>query len=392
MAAVTGIKNNYIYERSRRREEAPLSPSDLEGFDPVHAPEEPLSAHSEIGEAGELEAAPKKAAFPPVLKELFFLDLGEIERRISGLTESERREALDAVSCFALIARFREEHIPEVIRVYNISPDEFFEEQLKIARFNRAIGVRPSDSLSLKMETWAQEKNKRESTVEMVEGGRLMMVDSLYGRTRVGDFCMFTPIRGRYDWVVRNCLPKFPPDLVEMNPTFRDQNRDIVTLDDGVSYALLYPNPANPEELWQLTAKTGEGALPHTSDAFWFHTPARYIQPLLRHLDELYAELRKIGERMQVNPGLEKAFYEQLAHVYWLAANICRTPRGNAQYCLNFLYHEMKRWGLPLLIPRVGVMPDCVALSLPLEVFQDRFLSLFENLGVAKRILGFSDK
>lgn len=385
MAAIAGTQNIFIYKPNRKREDSPLSPSDLEGFDPARLPKEPLSAHSDGSEVEVWEAAGERKPLHPAVEELYFLDLGEIEKRIDSLSPEMRREALDAVSCFALIGRFRREHISEVARVYKISPEDFFEEQMKIARFNRAIGVRPSDSLSLKLEIWAQEKNKAEATLALVDGKRLIMVDSLYGRTRVGDYCMFTPIRGRYDWIVKNWVPKFPPDLVEMNPKFRDQNGEEVELDDGVSYALLYPNPDNPEELWQLTVKTGENALPHSSDGFWYHTKARYIPALLRHLDELYVELREIGEAMGREPPQE--FYDQLAHVYWLAANICRTPRGNAQYCLNFLYHEMRRWGLPLLIPRVGVLPDCVALSLPLEIFQQAFLSLFEPQESAKRIL-----
>ena len=195
---------------------------------------------------------------------------------------------MEAVECFALIGRFRREHIGEVTRVYQIDPDEYFEEQLKVARFNRAIEIDPSDSLTLKMEIWAQAKNRVESTVAIVDQRRCFLVDSKYGQTRVGDYCMFTPIKGRYDWVVRNFVPKFPQDLVEMKPVFMNQNHKVVELDDGVSYALLYPNPENPEELWQLTATTGEGALPDAEERFWFHTRARYIPALLRHLNELY--------------------------------------------------------------------------------------------------------
>lgn len=382
MSVISGIKNNYTGESWRRRDVEPVSPSDVEGFNAEKAPDEALAAHSDE-EGGEVrEAGPARESLPPAVRELFLLDLEEIGVRINAMPAEERRQALEAVECFALMGRFRREHIAEVTRVYNINPDDYFEEQLRMARFNRAIQVDPSDSLSLKMEIWAQAKNRAESTIAMVDRGRYIFIDSPYGLTRVGDYSMFTPIRGRYDWVVKNYVPKFPPDLVEMNPKFRDQNGDEIELDDGVSYALLYPNPEDPEELWQLTVNTGEGALSHTRDAFWYHTRARYIPALLRHLDELYAELEEIrGEPA-------KEFYEQLAHVYWLAANICRTPRGNAQYCLNFLYHEMKRRGLPLLIPKVGVMPDCVALSVPLEIFQSCFLNLFEPLDAAKRILG----
>lgn len=372
---------------------------DLESQGEVESSDDSVSdtQSASASEDDDVKESLEESLVEAITRGYFFHPFEEIENilerdinKLKRVRDADKVVLLKNIQSLALICRFSSRHFLEVMEIYNPRNMHlgYFNAQINLARDNKIRALAPSNSMSTtdKLKWWASECYKQKRIEGHAEAEE-------YCAMRVNEKkALITPINddSRYCEAIK-LVPEFSRELVILQPTIEVQKGKI-TLEDDESYALRYPDPNNPQEYLQLTTRAKKVKFKNTLCAGWVHTNYRNLPSLLTHLDSLSIELHGIGEVMLSSQSeieheeLKANFINHLAHVYWLAANIMITCRGSAQYCLNLLYHELMTHKLPPLIPKVGCIPDCVAISTPLEVFQRHFLSLFESVETYKKI------
>lgn len=111
----------------------------------------------------------------------------------------------------------------------------------------------------------------------------------------------------------------------------------------------------------------------------WEHPIGSTVVLLLPELEKLHREVMEFKVSRN-NPESIKDFQRLVAKAYWLGCNLMITSRGNAQYFMMWLNFVHRYHQLTPLIPRLGTtMPDCLAISQPMEDFINHFPDYFEN-------------
>ncbi|HSX10678.1 MAG TPA: hypothetical protein VLF94_03045 [Chlamydiales bacterium] len=274
-----------------------------------------------------------------------------------------------ALFALPLICRFKEENRGEAAAIYAAS--KYTESQIEYGKkwFQSALLIEKTSSLTDKFMSWALDREEI-----AIQRGEDSSADFTLPRNASRSE-KYTSIVGRYSWI----LDSYPEQALQ----------NLALLGDGaseISYVLQYPDSSGRN--LPLTRFVNEpGATPH-----WQHTSRKVLRILEPHLNELHEELHALGKEMVAAQGTDAfeskkgPFLAKLAEVYWLASNLMLTARGSAQYCQNLLFHELVDHKLPPLVPKVGLLPDCIAITIPLEVFQKNFLSYFESMDTFAQI------
>jgi hypothetical protein len=96
------------------------------------------------------------------------------------------------------------------------------------------------------------------------------------------------------------------------------------------------------------------------------------------HLNKMHSEVNT----MKIDPSNHdevKKFNDLFIEAYWLGCHLNIMERGNAQLFQAWAYDQRVKHGLSPLIPKTQYpLPDCVALTLPLHLFKERFFDFFE--------------
>lgn len=113
----------------------------------------------------------------------------------------------------------------------------------------------------------------------------------------------------------------------------------------------------------------------------WIHTPLSNA-----HTKQLVEELNHLHEQIlsaPVTTDEEKgSFYQLVSKAFWLSSQLMLPRRGNAHCQMMWLALIHYHHNLDPLVPSLDYpQPDCLALTWPLSLFQERFLQLFEPLG-----------
>lgn len=133
------------------------------------------------------------------------------------------------------------------------------------------------------------------------------------------------------------------------------------------------------QEEYQITYQRADGtSIPLTTVVHtaamprWIHTDARYLNELLGELEKQWQEI--LASR---DPQSAK---DKIRDFYTLGVHACLTPRGTALYMLQLRMVLLEYHGLAATPPtRQALFPDCIALTLPLDTFKNRYDQCFEG-------------
>jgi hypothetical protein len=318
----------------------------------------------------------EKAVAGSILNSLFYQPLAETEILVKKLdremTLPVAAIVVKALRILPFIARF-----PKEVGAKMYSEGDYFQNQFKFGEMNKEAVQKSRAELPLeaKFREWAQQRRDYERynwwAIHRVE---------LYYNLWVGrDFNAFRADSQFFDGALTRIAGRYAFTL-EYQPQAR-AHLSVREEDNG--YRILYPDPRKAGELLPLT---------HVAPGTWYHTYQSIIRICLPHLESLHEELASFGEEMKEAEGTpsyeekKEKFLNHLSHIYWLTVHLMLTGRGNSQYCLNLLFQQLTKYGLEPLVPKPGVLVDCIALTLPLELFQKSFLDHFEPAGQVAKI------
>lgn len=167
-------------------------------------------------------------------------------------------------------------------------------------------------------------------------------------------------------------------DLMQTCAVSKDLGFTINTKDSyWANYKLAYPQGNNLVDLTHVSVSWGVESKKDTKFE-WEHTDNSNIPKLLPELESLHKRIMAFPLDKN-NPEKMKEFHELAAEGFWLGCNLMMTVRGNSQYFLMWLNFIRRHHDLKPLIPKLETpLIDCIAISQPLNIFKERFMSYFE--------------